>query len=54
MNKSLFAVIALALGLALGACSNTWSGVKQDTKKAGQATGQAIEKTGQKIEEISK
>ena len=52
--KSLSLVLAFAAALVLAGCSNTWSGVKQDTKNAGQATGQAIEKTGEKIKDVSK
>jgi len=52
--KKTVAFISLALAFALTGCGNTWSGVKQDTKRAGQATGQGIEKAGEKIQEISK
>ena len=45
--------IAFALSLTLAAC-NTWSGVKQDAKQAGQAAGQGIEKAGEKVKEIAK
>ncbi len=41
-----------AMVFSLSAC-NTWSGVKQDAKEAGQATGRGIEKAGEKIQEIS-
>ena len=55
---------SLALSLTLAGC-NTWQGVKQDAKEAGQATGRGIEKAGQaagrgvekageKIQDISK
>ena len=52
--KPIITTFVLALAFVLGGCSNTWSGVKQDTKNAGQATGKGIEKTGEKIQEISK
>jgi predicted small secreted protein len=60
-----FAWIATALlAVTLAGC-NTWSGVKQDAKeagqaagrgveKAGQATGRGIEKAGEKIQDVSK
>ena len=48
------AVAAATAGLALSGCGNTWYGVKEDTKRAGQATGQGIEKAGEKIQEIAK
>ena len=52
--KKIAVFISLALAFALTGCGNTWSGVKQDTKRAGQATGHGIEKAGEKIQEISK
>jgi predicted small secreted protein len=42
----------LAVAFSLSAC-NTWSGVKQDAKEAGQATGRGLEKAGEKVQEIS-
>jgi predicted small secreted protein len=44
---------AFALSLTLTAC-NTWSGVKQDAKEAGQAAGKGIEKAGEKIQDVAK
>jgi predicted small secreted protein len=44
-----FAVV-LSLSFLVG-CGNTWTGVKQDTKEAAQATGRVIEKAGEKIQE---
>ena len=38
---------ALALVAALGACSDTWQGVKQDTGDNLQTTGQALDKAGE-------
>lgn len=46
MKTSLWMVTALTLSLSLAAC-NTWQGVKEDAKEAGQATGRGIEKAGQ-------
>ena len=62
--KKTTAFIALALAALLAGC-NTWTGVKQDAKdvgeatgrgieKAGEATGKGIEKAGEKIRDISK
>jgi predicted small secreted protein len=49
------AMIAAVFALALSATGcNTWSGVKQDAKVAGQAAGQGIEKAGEKIKEVAK
>ena len=44
---------SITLVLSVSAC-NTWSGVKEDAKEVGQATGQGIEKAGEKIKEVSK
>jgi predicted small secreted protein len=44
---------ALTLSLSLGGC-NTWSGVKQDAKQAGQAAGKGVEKAGEKIQDVAK
>lgn len=41
-----------ALAFSLTAC-NTWSGVKQDAKEAGQATGRGLEKAGEKLQNAS-
>jgi predicted small secreted protein len=40
----------LSAGLGLAACGNTWSGVKEDTQQNVHATGQAVEKAGEKIQ----
>ena len=39
----------LLLTFTLAACSNTWSGVRQDTGQAMEATGQAIEGAGEAV-----
>lgn len=55
MTRNPLALLAaLALSLTLAGCGNTWTGVKEDTKRAGQATGKGIEKAGEKIQEIAK
>lgn len=52
--KSIALVFAvLAFSVSVTAC-NTWSGVKQDAKEAGQAAGQGIEKAGEKIKDVAK
>jgi len=43
-------VPAALLALAVGACSETWHGAKEDTQENVKATGQAIEKAGETIE----
>ena len=44
---------AFALSISLSAC-NTWSGVKEDAKEVGRATGGCLEKAGEKIKDVSK
>ncbi|MBS0466654.1 MAG: entericidin EcnAB [Proteobacteria bacterium] len=51
--RKIAAFTVMALSLVLAGC-NTWSGVKEDAKEAGQATGKGIEKAGEKIRDISK
>jgi hypothetical protein len=43
-------VIALCLGSAVG-CHNTAQGVKADTKRALDKTGEKLQKTGDKIDD---
>ncbi|MDX6752092.1 hypothetical protein SH611_19985 [Geminicoccaceae bacterium 1502E] len=43
-----FAVLA-AIAFGLGACGDTWRGLKTDTGENVEATGQALEKAGEKI-----
>jgi predicted small secreted protein len=53
MKTIVLIATALLLSLSLTAC-NTWSGFKQDAKKAGQAAGEGIEKAGEKVKDIAK
>jgi predicted small secreted protein len=46
-------IAALAL-LGLIGCSNTWSGVKQDTRQNVDAVGQGVEKAGEKIQDAAR
>ena len=46
-------IALLCCTFALAAC-NTWTGVKEDARAAGQATGKGIEKAGEKIQDIAK
>ena len=52
MNPYRLSAIAAA-ALTLAAC-NTWSGVKQDAREAGQAAGKGIEKAGEKVQDVAK
>jgi predicted small secreted protein len=42
-------VVAAVQMLAVTACHNTWQGVKTDTRRALDKTGQKVEKEGDKI-----
>lgn len=48
--RSLLTIVAL-LGIAFGtaACGDTWRGLKTDTGQNVEATGEALEKAGEKI-----
>ena len=43
------ALFILSITVAVGACGDTWSGVKKDTGENLKATGKAIEKAGEKV-----
>lgn len=49
-RRSPLFVSAALLALAVGACSDTWHGAKEDTRDNVKATGQAIERAGETIE----
>ncbi len=51
MRRILSLVIMMAFGLALAACGDTWSGFKEDTGQNTAATGKALEKAGDKVED---
>ena len=45
-------IVAITLfSLTISGCSNTWQGLKKDTKKAGKAIEKAYKKTKKKIED---
>lgn len=44
-------VLALVAVLGLGACGNSWRGLKQDTKENTGAVGRGIERGGEKIQD---
>ncbi len=46
-------IALMAVGI-VAACSDTWSGVKKDTKDNVEATGEAMQKTGEAIEDSVK
>lgn len=51
LNRVRLAVVAsLLLTFGAASCSDTWEGVKQDTKENVKTTGEGIEKAGQNIE----
>jgi predicted small secreted protein len=47
------AVLAVLAGLSLGvaACSNTWAGLKEDTRENTAAVGRGMEHTGEKVQQ---
>jgi len=51
LKKLLAAGAAALLALTLTGCGDTWSGLKKDTGDNMEATGEAIEKAGEKIKE---
>lgn len=42
-------MVLLGLSFALAACGDTWRGFKTDTGENVEATGEALEKAGEKI-----
>ncbi|PKO41815.1 MAG: entericidin EcnAB [Betaproteobacteria bacterium HGW-Betaproteobacteria-3] len=52
--KTIALIVAIvASSWAMTGC-NTWAGVKEDVKDAGQATGKGIKKAGEKIQDVAK
>ncbi|MDA0675163.1 MAG: hypothetical protein O3A88_02150 [Proteobacteria bacterium] len=49
MTRRLLLVAALTAATVLGACGDTWRGVKKDTGENVSATGAAVERTGDAI-----
>jgi predicted small secreted protein len=43
--------LAVAVALSLGACGDTWRGLKQDTKENTAAVGRGVERGGEKIQD---
>ena len=54
VNGAVCAGIALGFVLATTACSETWSGVKHDTKDNVESVGKGVEKDGEKIQDSVK
>lgn len=50
-RRFLMTIIALSFATGLAACGDTWRGAKKDTGDNLEATGNAIEKTGEKIKD---
>ena len=48
-RRWLAALAAILLLPALAACGDTWSGLRKDTGDNIQATGNALEKAGEKV-----
>jgi predicted small secreted protein len=45
--------LAVALALSLGACGDTWQGLKRDTKENTAAVGRGVERGGEKIQDAA-
>jgi predicted small secreted protein len=45
--------LAVAIALSLGACGDSWRGLKQDTKDNTAAVGRGVERGGEKIQEAA-
>lgn len=43
----------IAVIFILASCSNTWEGIKEDSREVGQAIGDAAETVGKKIKEAT-
>jgi Entericidin EcnA/B family. len=50
MKRMSAALTVLALVSVIAACSETWSGVKEDTRENTRAVGQGVQDVGKKIE----
>ncbi len=52
LNSFLIGIVFLSVfSLAIAGCSNTWTGIKKDTRKAGEAIEDTYEKTKKKLED---
>ena len=51
VRRIIISLFILSFASALGACSDTWSGVKKDTGENMEKTGEAIESAGEKVKE---
>lgn len=49
MRRIIVSLFALSLVGAVGACGDTWRGVKKDTGDNVEKTGEVLDKTGEKI-----
>jgi predicted small secreted protein len=51
IRRLIISLCVLSFVSAVGACSDTWHGVKKDTGDNMQTTGQAIDDAGEKVKE---
>lgn len=49
IRRLIVSLFVLSFALALGACGDTWRGVKKDTGENLENTGSAIERAGEKV-----
>lgn len=45
--------LAVALGLGLAACGDTWRGLKKDTRDNTAAVGRGVERGGERIQDAA-
>lgn len=48
-RRIIISIFVLSFAMSLGACGDTWRGVKKDTGENMQKTGGAIEKAGENV-----
>jgi predicted small secreted protein len=51
IRRLIISLCMLSFVSAVGACSDTWHGVKKDTGDNMETTGQAIDDAGKKVKE---
>ncbi|MEX2615697.1 MAG: entericidin B signal peptide protein [Alphaproteobacteria bacterium] len=49
IRRIMSSLIVLTFATALAACGDTWRGAKQDTGENIEATGEALDRTGEKV-----
>lgn len=50
LRRLTMAMLAAILAVGVAACGDTWQGAKKDTRDNVKATGEGVEKAGEKIQ----